>query len=438
MKQSLNLRLQNKLQLTLSLKTQINLLTLSKVELIEEIQKELQENPFLEEIVNIQPEYNPDLKEPILYEEDEEEINLLGRIPYRRTLRDVIENQIDMEFEGIDRDIALEIVDSLDEKGFFNEDVTVLGEKYGVGVKYVESIRKKLITLEPTGLASKDLREFFLAQLDESENFDPIVESIILDDLENINNISLLAQKYNLREEDIQHRIDIIRHFRPYPLYGYEEFDVQYIQPDIFIYLKSDPKEEDYFDVVIDEMDIPKINLVSSYRRVLSRKNVSPEVREFLAQKYEKAIGMVKGIQQRRENLYNLVKFLAEYQREFLLNGRDSIKPLTLKEVSQKIGLHESTISRVVSNKHAVTPQGVLPLKAFFASRATKDSGNISSESVKYSIRELIEKEDSRAPLSDSEIARILKKRGINIARRTVAKYREELGIPDSRKRKLK
>lgn len=438
MKQSLNLRLQNKLQLTLSLKTQINLLTLSKVELIEEIQKELQENPFLEEIVNIQPEYNPDLKEPILYEEDEEEINLLGRIPYRRTLRDVIENQIDIEFEGIDRDIALEIVDSLDEKGFFNEDVTVLGEKYGVGVKYVESIRKKLITLEPTGLASKDLREFFLAQLDESENFDPIVESIILDDLENINNISLLAQKYNLREEDIQHRIDIIRHFRPYPLYGYEEFDVQYIQPDIFIYLKSDPKEEDYFDVVIDEMDIPKINLVSSYRRVLSRKNVSPEVREFLAQKYEKAIGMVKGIQQRRENLYNLVKFLAEYQREFLLNGRDSIKPLTLKEVSQKIGLHESTISRVVSNKHAVTPQGVFPLKAFFASRATKDSGNISSESVKYSIRELIEKEDSRAPLSDSEIARILKKRGINIARRTVAKYREELGIPDSRKRKLK
>ncbi|MCX7738829.1 MAG: RNA polymerase factor sigma-54 [Hydrogenothermaceae bacterium] len=438
MKQSLNLKLQNKLQLTLSLKTQINLLTLPKVELIEEIQKELQENPFLEEIVNIQPEYNPDLKEPVFYEEDEEEINPLGRIPYRRTLRDVIENQIDMEFEGIDRDIALEIVDSIDEKGFFKEDLAVLGEKYGVGVKYVESIRKKLITLEPTGLASKDLREFLLAQLDDSENFDLIVESIILDDLENINNIFLLAQKYNLPEEDIQHRIDIIRHFKPYPLYGYEDVDVQYVQPDIFIYLKSDHQEGDYFDVVIDEMDIPKINFVSSYKRVLSRKNVSPEVRRFLAQKYEKAIGIVKGIQQRRENLYSLVKFLAEYQREFLLNGKDSIKPLTLKDVSQKIGLHESTISRVVSNKYAVTPQGVLPLKAFFASRATKDSGNISSERVKYSIRELIEREDSQAPLSDSEIANILKERGINIARRTVAKYREELGIPDSRKRKLK
>lgn len=435
MKQSLNLKLQNKLQLTLSLKTQINLLTLPKVELIEEIQRELQENPFLEEIVNIQPDYNPDLRETVIYEEDR---NPLGRIPYRQSLTDILENQIRIEFDGVDREIALEIVDCLDDKGFFKEDLSVLAAKYGVDWKKVETVRKKLLNLEPTGIASKDLKEFLLVQLEELEDFDLVLESIILDDLERITDIPFLSKKYNLPQEEIKHKVDIIKHLRPYPLHGYEDVDIQYIEPDIFIYLKSEPKENDYFEVLIDETDIPKISLASNYRRILSKKSISPEVKNFLAQKYEKALGIIKGLQQRRENLYNLVKFLAEYQRDFLLNGKDFIKPLTLKEVSQKIGLHESTISRITSNKYAVSPQGVIPLKAFFASRATKDSGNISSESVKYFIRELIEKEDPNSPLSDAEIVDILKGRGINIARRTVAKYREELCIPDSRKRKLK
>lgn len=437
MKQSLNLKLQNKLNLTLSLKTQINLLTLSKTDLIQEIQQELQENPFLEEIVNIQMDYNPDLKE-IAIEEEDAEINPLARIPYRQSLMDIIENQINLEFEGIDRDIAFEIVDEIDEKGFFKENLEKLAKKYNKSVKYIDSIRKKITTLEPTGLASLNLQEFFLLQLEESGDYDLVVESIILDDIDRVNDIDYLSKKYNLSREEIEQKLEIIKHFRPYPLYGYEDIQIQYIEPDIFVYIKSQPKEGDYFEVVIDESDIPNLNIVSSYRKILSKKNLTPQVKEFLAQKYEKAIGIIKGLQQRRENLYNLVKFIVEYQKDFLLNGKDYIKPLTLKEVSQKVGLHESTISRIASNKYAVTPQGVLPLKAFFASRASKESGNISSESVKYLIKELIEKEDKSKPLSDMDLVDILKEKGIFIARRTVTKYREELGIPDSRKRKNK
>lgn len=438
MKQSLNLKLQNKLNLTLSLKTQINLLTLPKVDLIQEIQRELQENPFLEEITNIQPEYNPDLKEPMIYEEDEEDKNPLTRIPYKQSLRDIIENQIEIEFDGIDKEIALDIVDNLDEKGFYRGDLSEFVEKYGKDKKYIEHIRKKITTLDPIGLASRNLEEFFLLQLEEQDEYDLVVESIILDDLNKINDIDYLSQKYSLQPEEIEKKVDIIRHFRPYPLHGYEDIDIQYIQPDIFIYLKQNPQEGDYFQIVIDESEIPQIDITGQYKKILSRKNLTPDVKEFLIQKYEKALGIVKGLKQRKENLYNLVKTLAEYQKDFLLEGKDFIKPLTLKDVSQKIGLHESTISRIVSNKYAVTPQGVLPLKSFFASRASKDSGNLSSESVKYLVRDLIEKEDPAKPLSDSEIVEILKQRGVNIARRTVAKYREELGIPDSRKRKTK
>lgn len=438
MRHSLNLKLQNKLNLTLSLKTQINVLTLPKVELIQEIQQELQENPFLEEVFSIQPEYNPDLKEQLIYEEDEEDRNPLARIPYRQSLRDVIENQINIEFEGVDRDIAIDIVESLDEKGFYRGDFSELVEKYGKDKRYFEHIRKKITTLDPTGLASKNLQEFFLLQLEESDDYDLVVESIILDDLDKINDVGYLSKKYGLDRQEIEKRVDIIKHFVPYPLYGYEDLDVQYVQPDIFIYLKQKPQEGDYFDVVIDESDIPQVDVIGQYRKILSRKDLTSDVKQFLLQKYEKALGIVKGLKQRRENLYNLVKTLAEYQRDFLLEGKDFIKPLTLKEVSQRIGLHESTISRIVSNKYAVTPQGVLPLKSFFASRASKEGGNISSESVKYLIRELVEKEDPANPLSDSEIVEILKHKGVNIARRTVAKYREELGIPDSRKRKTK
>lgn len=438
MKQSLNLKLQNKLNLTLSLKTQINLLTLPKVDLIQEIQQELQENPFLEEIASIQPDYNPDLREQLVYDEEEDDRNPLARIPYRQSLRDIVENQINLEFDGEDRDIALDIVDSVDEKGFYRGDLSEFAQKYGRDIKQIEHIRKKITTLDPTGLASKDLQEFFLLQLEESDDYDLVVESIILDDLEKVNDIEYLSKKYGLNREEIEKKVEIIRHFRPYPLYGYEDLDVQYIQPDIFIYIKARPEEGDYFEVVIDESDLPQVDITAQYRKILSRKNLTPDVKEFLLQKYERALGIVKGLKQRRENLYNLVKTLAEYQKDFLLEGKDFIKPLTLKDVSQRIGLHESTISRIVSNKYAVTPQGVLPLKSFFASRASKDGGNISSESVKYLIKELIEEEDQSSPLSDSEIVEILKQRGVNIARRTVAKYREELGIPDSRKRKTK
>jgi len=149
-------------------------------------------------------------------------------------------------------------------------------------------------------------------------------------------------------------------------------------------------------------------------------------------------MGIIKGIEQRRDNLYRIVETLVQYQGDFLRKGKQYLKPLRMRDVAEKVNLHESTVSRIVSNKFAQTPIGMIPLKSFFSTKVSSDNGEISKENVKFFIKELVENEDKRKPLSDEAISKILKEKGINVARRTVAKYREELNIPDSRLRRRK
>ncbi|HEV09059.1 MAG TPA: RNA polymerase sigma-54 factor, partial [Sulfurihydrogenibium azorense] len=239
---------------------------------------------------------------------------------------------------------------------------------------------------------------------------------------------------YQLTDEELTEILDNIKSLRPYPLYGYEDFEITYVEPDIFLYYTGDEKNP--FKIEINEQGIPNINLISQYKKILNQKGLSEEAKKFLYEKLQKAIGIIQGIQQRRENLQKLVDFLVNYQKEFILNGKEYLKPLTLKDVSKQIGLHESTISRLVNSKYIQTPNGVIPLKTFFSNKASKESGDVSSNYVKYLIKEIIENEDPKKPYSDNDIVDILKQKGISVARRTVTKYREELNIPDSRKRK--
>lgn len=432
MKQGVSLKLQNKLKLTLALKQQLNIITLPKTELIEEINKELQENPFLEEISYIQPQ--PEIENPTIHDEDEE-LNPFYKLAYKPSLYDILQTQIDIEFEDKEREVALEIVDNLDEKGYMNkETLKEIAEKYKLDLVYVEKIRKKVMDLEPTGLASLNLKEFLYQEYKDKHGKDKVVQEIIQQDLEKINDRNYLKEKYQLTDDEVSEIVENIKSLRPYPLYGYEDFEIRYIEPDIFLYFTGD--EEKPFEIEINEYGIPKINILSQYKKVLNRKDLSEETKKFLYEKLQKAVGLVNGIQQRRENLKKLVEFLVDYQKEFILNGKEHLKPLTLKDVAKNVGLHESTISRLVNSKYVQTPNGVIPLKTFFSNKASKESGNISSDHVKYLIKQLIENENPKKPYSDSDIVNLLKQQGITVARRTVTKYREELNIPDSRKRK--
>ncbi len=434
MKQTLRLKIQQKLKLTPSLKQQLKLLMLPKVELEQTVKQELEENPFLDEIVNIEPEFES--KEPLIdYASyiDEESSYRIKNLTYKPSLYDIIDTQIELEFEGLDKEIAKEIVSNIDEKGFLEVSVDEIAKKFNVPVEKVESIRKKITRLEPLGIASKDLKEFLLIQFREVFGRDSVTEKIIEEDLVNISNISYLREKYGLPEEEIERRISMIRSLLPYPTFNFDSETPPYVEPDIFIYEKDGD-----FVVEINEIGIPKLKLTNQYRKLINKKELSPETKSFLEEKLQKAVGIIKGIQQRRENLRKIVEALVKHQKEFLKKGKMYLKPLKMKDIAEEVGLHESTVSRIISGKYAQTPIGVLPLKAFFSKSLSSDTGEVSTEKIKLMIKDIIEKEDKAKPFSDDAIANILKKQGINIARRTVAKYRKELKIPGTRERRVK
>ncbi|WP_457621090.1 RNA polymerase factor sigma-54 [Persephonella sp.] len=432
LKQTLNLKLQNKLVLTLSLKQQLSLLLLPTVELKETIKQELEENPFLEEIINLEPDYEP-IKDLSKYY-DEEETPLLSRIAYRPTLYDTLDFQIDLEFEGIEKEIAQEIAGNLDEKGLLSVGIDEIASKLQVKPEMVEDVRKRFTRLEPTGIGALSIEEALIIQYEERFSKDQLVERILQEDVWNLNDPDFLAKKYGVDKKVIEEKIFYIKMLRPYPTYNYDTETTEYVEPDVYVYDKGDR-----FEIKVNESGIPKLKLTSQYRRLISDKSLSPEVRKFLEDKLQKAIGIMKGIELRRENLYRITELLVNYQADFLRKGKEYLKPLTLKDIASKLDLHESTVSRIVSSKYMQTDKGLIPLKAFFASKLQTSGGDISTEKVKYMICELIEKEDKKKPLSDQAIANILKERyGIKIARRTVTKYREELNIPDSRTRRAK
>ncbi len=432
LKQTLSLKLQNKLVLTLSLKQQLSLLLLPTIELKETIKQELEENPFLEEIINLEPEYEP-IKDLSKYY-DEEEKPLLSRIAYRPTLYDTLDFQIDLEFEGIEKDIAHEIAGNLDEKGLLAVSINEIASKLNVNSEIVEGIRKRFVKLEPTGIGALSLEEALIVQYEERFGKDSIVERILREDVWNLNNTDYLSKKYGVDKKELDEKIFYIKMLRPYPTFNYSQETTEYVEPDVYVYDRGDS-----FDIKVNETGIPKLKLTSQYRKLISDRSLSPEVRKFLEDKLQKAIGIMKGIELRRENLYRITELLVNYQADFLRKGKEYLKPLTLKDIASKLDLHESTVSRIVSSKYMQTDKGLIPLKAFFASKLQTSGGDISTEKVKYMVCELIENEDKKKPLSDQAIANILKaKYGIKIARRTVTKYREELNIPDSRTRRTK
>ncbi|WP_456392509.1 RNA polymerase factor sigma-54 [Persephonella sp.] len=433
LKQQLNLKLQNKLVLTLSLKQQLSLLLLPKIELQETIKTELQENPFLEEVINIEPDFEP-VRDYSKYYEDEDRQPITSRIAYKPSLSDIVDFQIDLEFEGKEKEIAREIAGNVDNKGFLAVSVEEIASRLGVPPEEVEEVRQKLMRLEPTGFASRDIRENLIVQYREIFGADGDAEEIIKSDLENLQNLQYLTGKYrHLTEEKIKEIICNIKSLKPYPAVGYAEEPAQYVEPDVYVY-----DHGDRFEVVVNESGLPKLKLTTAYRKLISDKSLPEETRKFLEDKLQVAMGIIKGIQQRRENLKKITEILVNYQADFIRKGREYLKPLILKDVAEEVGLHESTVSRIVSSKYVQLPTGVMPLKAFFSNRLSSSSGDVSTEKVKYMIAQLIQNEDKRKPLSDQKIADILKKQGINVARRTVTKYREQLNIPDSRTRRMK
>ncbi|NLY66607.1 MAG: RNA polymerase factor sigma-54 [Tissierellia bacterium] len=458
MKLGYNLALEQvqKLIMTPELRQAIQLLQFNCQELNEYIKKEIEENPMLEPI-NLEIEYENiedyhskkdeiDWKEfierydDISYkpevEKNEKEYNYENFISASSSLKEYLLFQLNvLKSDAIDYIIGRTIIENIDDNGYLMVSVEKLSKEIGVNCKRVENVLSIIQTFDPCGVGARNLKECLLIQVKERKVKNPHVEQIIKNYLDDIahNRLSKIAKELDIDEKEVQEICDYIKTLEPKPGRLYEDgsADVKYIIPDAIIeYIDGE------YVIILNDVTAPRLNINKFYREML-RKEMDIEASEFLKEKLSSAMWLIRSIEQRRMTIYNVVKSILKHQREFFENGEKALKPLTLKEVADDINMHESTVSRATNGKYIQTPRGLYELKYFFSSGlSTKEGEDISSTSIKAMIKEIIEDEDPKKPLSDQKISNMLRDKGIKISRRTVAKYRDEMGIPSSTMRK--
>ncbi len=470
-RQQLNLRLSQNLVMTQSLQQAIKLLQLSKVELEQLIQEELSTNPVLEEVSN-ETEVTKEEREDAALEDvtnrvDSDPEALLKEIDqdyffadyieyqHRRTMREERELPAfdatlskptsltdhlswQLQFSAQDertREIGEAIIGNLNSDGYLRASAVEIAALVSAAEEEVEEVLRMVQQFDPVGVASHDLRESLLIQLDYLEPESDLPHRIVSDYLGHLQRHAYdeLGKELGCSLEEIQEALEIIRSLDPKPGSKYNATENTFVEPDVFIV-----RDDDDYRIILNEEDLPKLRINRNYQRLLAKDSGEKEnTRNFVRERLNSAKWLLKSFVQRQRTIYKVVESIVKKQREFLDHGIDYLKPMILSDVAYDIGMHESTVSRVVTNKYVHTPRGVYELKFFFSSGIRSETGeDVSSLAVKRRIRQIVENEDPRKPLSDSKIMALLNKEGLKIARRTVAKYREEMRIPPSKLRK--
>ncbi|QCQ23072.1 RNA polymerase factor sigma-54 [Desulfoglaeba alkanexedens] len=466
------MKLSQQLIITPQLQQAIKLLQLSRLELVETIREELETNPVLEDgqeetaereegEIEAEPaqetyaevEITEKVREDFDWEAYLEEYNtstpvLVERDPgqdypsyeQRLTHKPSLEDHLiwQLRLSGLDDDekeIGAAVIGNLNRDGYLVATIEEIAEMTAVTPEQVEKVLRKVQTFDPPGVAARDLRECLLIQ---AHNL-PLPNGLVIDIIENHlhflenRNYQGLVRALKKSQEEVKEAVDIILGMDPRPGSAYTEDDVQYISPDVFVI-----RVDDEFVVLLNEDGMPKLKVNPYYKEALGRNSdVSGDTKEYIQSKLRSAAWLIKSIHQRQRTLYKVAQSIVNFQRDFLERGVSHLKPMVLRDVAEDVGMHESTISRVTTNKYMHTPQGIFELKYFFNSSINSVVGDaVASESVKEQIRRIVREEDPGKPYSDQEIVDLLKRDNIRIARRTVAKYREMLGILPSHKRK--
>src|SRR5687768_9965018 len=479
LEQKLHLKLSQKLIMTPSLQQAIKLLQHSKLELQEVLNQELLENPLLDETAEevkaeeTQAEETKTENEAAAdapkVETKEKEKDSFDEIDYDAYFQDYIEYGYNPRGMGEEheefpientltrppnladhltwqlsmsdasprtKEIAQFIIGNIDEDGYLrasNEEIMASG---GHSAEEVETAISAVQSLDPIGVGARDLRECLLLQLRFLDVDAPLVEIIIRDHWDEFMQRKFvpLAKSLGIDLKTLEGIVEIIKHLDPKPGRKYSNERAIYVEPDVYVH-----KVSDEYVIVLNEDGMPKLRINSGYRSMLNSMDSKSdgETVNYIKDKIRSAVWLIKSLDQRQRTIYKVAESIVKHQREFLEKGIDYLRPLVLRDVADDIQMHESTVSRVVSNKYMHTPRGLFLMKYFFHSGIDSDTGeDISSLTVKKKIQSYIENEDPRKPLSDSKIMKILNDEGINIARRTVAKYRDELNIPSSTDRK--
>ena len=327
------------------------------------------------------------------------------------------------------------IIESLDDNGYLTQSRQELAAGLGLEPGEIEKVLDVIHTFDPAGVGAEDLSECLIVQLAAQDRLTELKQRVISDFLEDMasNRLAVIAKKLGADTEQIQKIADEIRTLDPKPGRAFASQDeTRYITPDVFV-----EKEDGEYHVIINEGSVPHLMVSSYYRQVLRESANDRNLAEYLNDRINTANWLIKSIEQRKQTIYNVVSAVVRHQRDFFEYGPKHIKPMTLRQIAEDVGIHESTVSRSINGKYMQSPRGVFEIKYFFTSGVSAGGGEgMSSNAVKSIIREMVEKEDSRKPCSDQYMADRMQADGINISRRTVAKYREEMGIPSSQKRK--
>jgi RNA polymerase sigma-54 factor len=491
-----HLKMTQQLVMTPQLQQAIKLLQLSRMELVDLVRTEMTENPLLEgadepdeepvqsgesPAETAEHEAKPEAKEADKSEEvkgeeganeidwdqyldhyqlqghtapsnrglaDEELPGAESTLTKKGDLVDHLQWQIRLSnFTREEETVAFLVVGNLDDDGYFKmpavegesdeaaprDPLVRVAFEAGVGVEFAESVLHKVQGLDPVGVGARDLRECLLLQVKHINADTPEIVAIIERHLKHLEskNYGAIAKDLKIPLEEVVKAVKVISRLEPKPGRAFTGEEPQYITPDVYVY-----KMGDKYVTVLNDDGLSKLRISGMYRAAL-KNGQAGAAKEYIQDKLRSAVWLIRSIHQRQRTIYKVTESIVKFQRDFLDKGIAYLKPLILRDVAEDIGMHESTVSRVTTNKYVHTPQGIYELKFFFNSAINKTGGDeIASEAVKNHIKQIVAAEDAKHPHSDQRIVEILKGQGIEIARRTVAKYREVLGILPSSKRK--
>lgn len=470
------LKLTQQLVMTPQLQQAIKMLQLSRLELLDSIHQEMEANPALEEagIDDLEPsptvyettsdeavpatddrvpdvtegakvlsefdwaDYNDEYSSnyPAYSFEEKEATSFEATIATRPSLSTHLMWQLIMSrCTEQEKEIGNLIIGNLDKYGYLKASISEIAASASAPEEQVLKVLSKIQEFDPVGVAARDVQECLLIQVRHLGLQGSLVETIISKCLHllEVKNYQAISRETEASLDDVYRAVDVITGLEPRPGRAYSGEETHYISPDIYLY-----KVGEEYVISLNEDALPRLRVSSFYRNILRHpQEATTPVRDYVQAKLRSAIWLIRSIHQRQRTIYKVTESIVKFQRDFLDKGIAHLKPLILKDVAEDVGMHESTISRVTTNKYVHTPQGLFELKFFFNTGISRGYGEaIASEAVRDKIRRLVQSEDHMRPLSDKEIARLLKDDNINIARRTVAKYRELIGILPSSQRK--
>jgi len=428
-----------KLMMTPELRQAIMILQYPAIELMEYIQEQMVENPVLDidekewERYRYLYQNSRQIHSPSNHNDEERSVWDTIASPEENLEEYLLQQARLLKLDQKDFQIIKFLIGNLDEMGYFTLPLEEVTQWLHVTSNEVEEKRKLLQSFDPFGIGSKNLKEFLLLQLRQMDPVDQMAIEVVEQYLQELSEkkFAKIAQRVKITAGEVEQIADLLKTLKPRPAAGYEKIDTRYILPDIFV-----EEVEGEYIVIVNDTLVPRLRMNSYYTQVVEqRRNQDENAVKFVMEKMNQATWLMKSIERRRETLYKVTREIVNFQKDFFTTSQ--LKPLTLKDVSEKTGIHESTVSRAIANKYMQTPKGTFEMKSFFTHGFVSKTGKVTSvNEIKKHLLEIVEREDKKKPFSDQKLVEILTQMGIEISRRTITKYREELGIYSSSKRK--